>query len=288
MFKHILVPVDGSPSGDHAAGWGLVLAAQTGASLGFLHVHSPDSRPSRGRNDGADSGGAGLEWLHTWEEAASSKGLSATVQTLEGTSVAATIQKVAEARPFDLIVMGTHSAGWLTHLLAGRTAEEVLRLTTIPLMLVRYQPHPRYTPLRRVLAPVDGSLVSLQALPWAEGIARSLDAELVVLHVCEPAAVQRGQMVLDEALARLRYAQMRGQLEAAHSAALKDTLVRAANLPGSLVVMGTHARRGLSQALLGSVAEQVARSALVPVLLLPPAVLGKDLEASSKPSILSP
>jgi hypothetical protein len=38
-----------------------------------------------------------------------------------------------------------------------------------------------------------------------------------------------------------------------------------------LIVIGTHGRRGLSHALLGSVAEKVVRSSPVPVLVAPPA-----------------
>jgi nucleotide-binding universal stress UspA family protein len=38
----------------------------------------------------------------------------------------------------------------------------------------------------------------------------------------------------------------------------------------SLIVMGNHARRGLARLLLGSVAEHVARTAPVPVLVIRP------------------
>ena len=38
-----------------------------------------------------------------------------------------------------------------------------------------------------------------------------------------------------------------------------------------LIVMGTHGRRGVKRALLGSVAERVVRSSPVPVLTVPPA-----------------
>jgi nucleotide-binding universal stress UspA family protein len=45
-------------------------------------------------------------------------------------------------------------------------------------------------------------------------------------------------------------------------------LEEAAAWPADLIVVGTHGRRGIGRALLGSDAEQIARSATVPVLLV--------------------
>jgi nucleotide-binding universal stress UspA family protein len=42
----------------------------------------------------------------------------------------------------------------------------------------------------------------------------------------------------------------------------------AAQLHSDLIIMGTHGRRGVSRLLIGSVAEQVARTAPCPVLLV--------------------
>jgi nucleotide-binding universal stress UspA family protein len=48
--------------------------------------------------------------------------------------------------------------------------------------------------------------------------------------------------------------------------AWEEILVAARDLRADLIVVGTHGRRGLSRALLGSVAEKVVRMAEVPVL----------------------
>jgi nucleotide-binding universal stress UspA family protein len=41
MYKNILVPLDGSPFGEHALPWAIKIARRSGASLTLLHVHTP-------------------------------------------------------------------------------------------------------------------------------------------------------------------------------------------------------------------------------------------------------
>jgi nucleotide-binding universal stress UspA family protein len=51
-----------------------------------------------------------------------------------------------------------------------------------------------------------------------------------------------------------------------HGPAWSEILAVAAETKADLIVMGTHGRRGLARALLGSVAEKVVRTASCPVM----------------------
>lgn len=51
------------------------------------------------------------------------------------------IVEVASAEKADLIVMGTHGAGGLTHALLGSVAEKVLRHAPCPVLVVRHKAH---------------------------------------------------------------------------------------------------------------------------------------------------
>ena len=139
---------------------------------------------------------------------------------------------------------------------------------------------------------VDGSGTSEAALAAAVTLARALSGRLRVLHVVDPpsdypdvmygrvsgdreelreAWHTAGQEVLDRAMAQAR----RGGCEPepclieCNDAHTSQCIVEAARTWGAdLIVVGTNGRRGLSRLLMGSVAEGVARTAPVPVLLV--------------------
>ena len=135
-------------------------------------------------------------------------------------------------------------------------------------------------PPRKILLACDFSPLGKVALDEACQLASSLQAELLLLHVVsEPPRFQRTTATLAD---RRRQAeeQLLSLLDA--HAALTFTprfivregapareIVRCAAEEGiDLIVMGTHGRTGLARATLGSVAENVLRSADCPVMVV--------------------
>ena len=140
---------------------------------------------------------------------------------------------------------------------------------------------------QRILVPIDFGEASDRALQLAVELAGDSEAELTVLHVCEIPIYAYGDMPvapvdllspladlarkrLDSLLASLRdqVPNVRGMLKL--GAPWQEILAAASELGADLVVMGTHGRRGLAHALLGSVAEKVVRLSPVPVLTARP------------------
>lgn len=138
----------------------------------------------------------------------------------------------------------------------------------------------------RILVPTDFSACAEHALDYAVGLAARLDAKLDVLHVAEipvfgvpELAVAMSSSVieqvlhdsqdrLDQLLAPRRDKAKLGP-GLLRTGDARDVIVHTAQEIGAdLIVMGTHGRRGLSRALLGSVAESVVRMAPIPVLTL--------------------
>lgn len=136
--------------------------------------------------------------------------------------------------------------------------------------------------IKRILVPTDFSRPSEQALEAAISLARKFSAKITLLHVWSMpyTAYSEGLTwpVEDmEAAARI-------ELDAAHAkAALAYPNVDAVLRQGGdwsrileeiekgrydLVVMGTHGRRGLKRAILGSIAERVVRLSTVPVMTI--------------------
>jgi nucleotide-binding universal stress UspA family protein len=130
-------------------------------------------------------------------------------------------------------------------------------------------------PIQRILCPIDFSATSFHALAFAERLAVSLSAEIVLLHVSgsEPSYAVGGEPPASDTDAKR---QLDGVRPTAANLAIQRILH--AGEPGEvicwlaesrqcdLIVMGTHGRRGLMHALLGSVAEYVMRHARSPVM----------------------
>lgn len=142
----------------------------------------------------------------------------------------------------------------------------------------------------RILVPTDGSATSERALSEAVRLARICSARLRVIHVVDPlthitgfenphvytseifpAMLEAG----DELLARSRAAieaesvEVETELIQSSGERVSRIIVEQAQAWGAeLIVLGTHGRRGVDRVLMGSDAEQVARTSPVPVLLV--------------------
>jgi nucleotide-binding universal stress UspA family protein len=142
---------------------------------------------------------------------------------------------------------------------------------------------------RRILAPVDGSEASDAGLREAVALARDQKAELRIVHVLDQYALAtemvtaadyqslhaelqaQGEAVLARArqLAKKRSVPCETLLRESTERRVAETIVtEALAWPCDLIVMGTHGRRGLHHAVLGSSAEAVLRHSPVPVLLV--------------------
>lgn len=149
-----------------------------------------------------------------------------------------------------------------------------------------------YTGLRRVrsrmyrtiLVPTDGSVPARTALDRAIELARTYDATLRVVSVVdigdaavlspETASVDglrqslrgRAEQVVGDAVERAEEAGVRAESEIRVGIPHVEILDAAEDADADLVVMGTHGRRGLKRALIGSVTERVVRRSDAPVL----------------------
>ena len=141
--------------------------------------------------------------------------------------------------------------------------------------------------LRKILCPVDFSDLSLNALKMAVDLADKFQADLHLLHVFEgydaislnpelamipmPEWLTKLRQLCHEKLAALPDSDLAARCPKIVRAdregpAIHEILVYAAHEKIDLIVLATHGRTGLKHFLMGSVAENVVRSAKCPVL----------------------
>jgi nucleotide-binding universal stress UspA family protein len=173
-----------------------------------------------------------------------------------------------------LAVLGVRPRGALERLTLGSVAEEVALGNPAPTLLVRGDAGDGC--VERVLAAVDLSAPSIEALVAALHLARGLGATLVPVNVVElPAAMSRAAAARAiEETRRVLEAFVAGTLERAIPVTVLEgsaatTVVRHA-APRDLIVCGTHGRHLPGRAFMGSVAARIVRHAPCPVVVVRP------------------
>lgn len=146
MYAKILVPVDGSPTSDRGLDEAIQLARLTGASVKLLHVidlmtisMAPETGAALTSQMVQLLTEEGQQLLARAEARMKSAGVGVETQLVESSAGRVCDQVVEEARrwPADLIVIGTHGRRGVGRLMLGSDAEQIARLSPVPVLLVR-------------------------------------------------------------------------------------------------------------------------------------------------------
>ena len=151
---------------------------------------------------------------------------------------------------------------------------------------------------QRILVPYDGSATSGRGLDEAIQLAKLTGARVRLVHLVDvlsfatgfetaatyldeviPAMRRAGEKILQEGQARAESAGVKADALLVDNIAsrLSDAVTDQVKAwDADLIVIGTHGRRGVGRLLLGSDAEQIVRTAPVPVLLVRAAQAGVD------------
>jgi nucleotide-binding universal stress UspA family protein len=136
--ERILVPTDLSPLAERAVTYAHGLAEKCQAELHVLHVVSDPDELAQGLGGVVDPAAGETDhgrWLGEL------LGESGTVRRVEavrlGKDVPETIVRYAAKTGADLIVMASHGRTGLRHLLFGSVAEQLLRTSPCPVLVVR-------------------------------------------------------------------------------------------------------------------------------------------------------
>lgn len=182
-------------------------------------------------------------------------------------------------RGADLIVVGTKGDSGLEKIALGSTAETIFRSSTVPVLTVGPLCHSTDESLfsiKTVLYATDFSSGAEIALPYGASLARTFDADFIMLHVKDdnevPFSFERA-MASQEPLEKLRKLAPNGQTTcivgfgAAGAAILEEAKVRKADL----IVMGARGIGKFASVVShfgGGTAYEVAANAGCPVLTI--------------------
>ena len=148
MYARILVPIDGSATGNDGLSEAIDLAKQLGSKLVLLHVVEDFAislelaSVASFEDTRAALHEAGRSMLDKAASRAAASGVLSETVLNEQTAGRASdaILKQAKEQRCELIVMGTHGRRGLDRVVMGSDAELVLRGAAVPVLMVRH-PH---------------------------------------------------------------------------------------------------------------------------------------------------
>ena len=208
------------------------------------------------------------------------------------------ICKLARDLDIDLILLSTRGLSGLKHVMLGSTAERVVRFAPCPVLIPRGE---KYRALsanltgeappfqcRKILVPVDFSECCFVAVKYAASIATRFNSTVRLFHAMYPyvetigfdrvpgetgplikAARDNAQLEMDALKQSKWLGQITCETEITTGYPVDEICAQSSRDDVDLVVTATHGRTGFKHALIGSVAEQVARYAECPVISVP-------------------
>jgi nucleotide-binding universal stress UspA family protein len=302
MFKHILVPLDGSARAYDALELAHTLALKSHARLTLLHVEAWGVSSDVVRKDRVD--------LDTQVERLRADGLDAHAVVMVDEPEDGIVTTTA-VEAVDLVILAPHLRAGLYMLTHPSVTARMLSRSPAPLLIVPDgMPYVGSTPLladpwERILVPLDGSERAEAALPLAMDLARAYDRELFLVRASAPpiyptaselyiptdnsavASQREAERYLEEVATRVRDAGLRARtLVLAGPPASALTALLGAE-PIGLVILCTQGRTGAARLLFGSVARHLIYHATTPLIALPPryvATLGAALPPQAAPA----
>lgn len=297
MFRHLMVPLDGSRLAELALPPAKHFAEIASARVTLLHVIEKGARPTvhaERHLTRADEADAYLRGVAS-DVFAGAASVECHVHDTEVGDVARSMTVHAEELGVDLIVLCTHGGGDLSRWVFGTIAQQVLADWRGPVLLVPHTVRPWTGPFecRRILVPVDFKPGHEQGIDLGMDVAQAARAEVTFLAVVptfhtlstDRAAaadlmpgftrawldVERDEM-RDELARRVEQARSRGltaRAEIAHGDAAPEIIDAANRLRPDLIVLASHRRKGLDVWLNPSVSSSLCHKSPACLLITP-------------------
>lgn len=303
MLGRIMVPLDGSAFAETALLTASLLARRHGSGMHLVRVHQPPPPVVVPGGGGAVHDPAldrefehgGRQYLDVLSRRSDALGRWRTVTAYLRGPVSECLSRYVRDQAIDLVVMTTHARGGLDRAWLGSVADELVRHSVAPVLLVR-PGREALAPdapsvFRRVLLPVDGGAAEDRMIEHALSVAGATGVEYTLLRVvtsgtpsahlprprrgadpgsrAQRATVQVALGVKAEEL-RARGLVVRPEVRVDDDPA-EGILAYAAANDFDLLAMATRSRGGVERLLLGSVADRVLRKARISLLLWNPA-----------------
>lgn len=225
-------------------------------------------------------------------------GIVPNLETIHEQPVAGILATIASQKN-DVVIMGTHARTGVARTFLGSSTAGILRSSPIPVLTLRAQDDVHAHPFATIVVAIDDSPPSDAAVTVAAAFAKVAHSTVVACGAVDTETFYESasaygfnvQRVADELREdtrlvvqhALKHAGFRPDTHADIVEGKPATVIIsvAEEHHATLIIAGTHGRRGLRRLFLGSVAEQLVRTSIVPVLIVPAHAAAAATAASS-------
>lgn len=144
MYKHLLVPLDGSPPSEAALTQAIALARTCGSVVSVMMVYDPFPYIAAAAEYGSYQVQLAEDLRREAEQTVNAActrvrdaGLQVVSHVVEMQKVWQAVLDIAQSDRADLIVMGSHGRSGLDKLVMGSVTQRVLQHTQLPVLVVR-------------------------------------------------------------------------------------------------------------------------------------------------------
>lgn len=300
-IKKVLFTTDFSDLSDHALPYAIKMAKIYDAELIMLHAvtiydndpNDPDYHFPYLQTYCEEATKSADDRFQVCYEKAGDSGVRVRKALVQGISPhAAILEFIKEEGGIGLICMSTHGRSGLKHVLLGSVAENVIRYSPCPVLVVKKTEHEFIDPetheahIRKILFPYDFSEESREPLEMVRSIGAIDGAEVLVMHAVDveippvyytsgvtsilqldPELNDRVEQKMKKELGEtleafsVRYLVSEGRAVDRIREAAEDEKV-------DLIVMGSAGSHGVGDFLFGSTSSRVIQKAVCPVLVV--------------------
>jgi nucleotide-binding universal stress UspA family protein len=259
-MKRILVPTDFSNTALQALEFAIEIAPVYKAEITVLHIIELPTNilynyPFQGDIIKEMKKKAELTYLK-WSERFRDKFPDIRFHTEQSVLVSA-IKNFIKDQEIDIVVMGTHGASGFSEFFVGSNTEKVVRLSEVPVFSIKKSVSS--SSIKNIVFPTQLTLNETELVDRVKELQKHFDAHLHIVYVNTPSNFKKGNEIkalFDD------YTEHYGFEN--HSTITVDDvneqagIMELANeLPGVLIAMATHKRRGLAHFFVGSIAEDI-------------------------------
>ena len=296
MFKHILVPLDGSKLAEAALPVAASLAQVLKIPVTLLHIIEQDAPDEVHRNRHLTNSTEARAYLAETAK----RGFPPKVKVdwhVHNAAVADVARSIVdhsadELQP-DLILLCAHGNSGMHDLFFGNIAQQVAAASGTPVLLIKPTESSAPFKIDRILVPLDNESVHDKAIPTAEGLAKAYKAQLDLLCVIPTLGTLSGEQAASGNLmpaTTSAYLDIAEEIAQEHFQSHLDEFQKvgfpataeiargdpapviartAEKIGANLIIFGTHGRAGFDAFWNRSVAASVARRTVIPLLLIP-------------------
>ncbi len=192
-------------------------------------------------------------------------------ETVQNYKIFSEIHNVAEEQDIDLIVMGSHGAGGLSEIFVGSNTEKVVRTSEVPVLVIKKKASD--FKIEKVILGFDFQIENKNAYQKAIKLFNGMHAKIHLVQVNLPGLNFRSTTEIQEEIDKFLRVAHHGDLPpSVEIHKISDYSVEsgiynhARKVDADLIAVLTHGRSGLAHFFKGSIGEDLANHAQLPVM----------------------